>query len=80
MTRGWTWSSPSGEAGSPTIAGGVLWTVDIGASLLYGVDLSSGTTRFTVPLTTGTPPHFAAPSAAGGMLVVAGASHVEAFR
>jgi hypothetical protein len=80
MTRGWTWSSPSGEAGSPTIAGGVLWTVDIGGSVLYGVDLSTGTTRFTLSLTTGTPPHFAAPSAAGGMLVVAGASHVEAFR
>ena len=80
MTRGWTWSSPSGEAGSPTIAGGVLWTVDIGASVLYGVDLSTGTTRFTLPLTTGTPPHFAAPSVAGGMVVVAGASHVEAFR
>ena len=80
MSRGWTWTSPTGEAGSPTIAGGVLWTVDIGASVLYGVDLSTGTTRFTLPLTTGTPQHFAAPSAAGGMLVVAGASRVEAFR
>jgi hypothetical protein len=80
MSRGWTWTSPNGEAGSPTIAGGVLWTVDIGASVLYGVDLSSGETRFTVNLTTGTPPHFAAPSAGEGMLVVAGSSHVEAFR
>ena len=80
LARGWTWISPTGEAGSPTIAGGVLWTVDIGASVLYGVDLSTGTTLYTVPLTTGTPPHFAAPSAAGGMLVVAGASRVEAFR
>jgi hypothetical protein len=80
MTRGWTWSSPTGEAGSPTIAGGVLWTVDIGASVLYGVDLSTGTTRFTLSLTTGTPEHFAAPSAAGGMVVVAGSSRVEAFR
>ncbi len=80
LTRGWTWTSPTGEAGSPTISGGVLWTVDIGASVLYGVDLSTGTTRFTLPLATGTPPHFAAPSAAGGMLVVAGASRVEAFR
>ena len=79
MTRGWTWTSPTGQAGSPTIAGGVLWTVDIGASVLYGVDLSTGVTLYTVPLTTGTPPHFAAPSAAGGMLFVAGASHVEAF-
>jgi PQQ-like domain len=80
MARGWTWTSPTGEASSPTIAGGVLWTVDIGASVLYGVDLSSGTTRFTVALDTGPPVHFAAPSAAGGTLVVAGASRVEAFR
>ena len=80
MSPGWTWTSPTGNAGSPTIAGGVLWTVDIGASVLYGVDLSSGATRFTAHLTTGTPPHFAAPSAGEGMLVVAGSSHVEAFR
>jgi outer membrane protein assembly factor BamB len=80
MAHGWTWRSPTGQAGSPTIAGGVLWTVDIGASVLYGVDPSSGTTRFTVALATGTPPHFAAPSAGNGMLVVAGSTAVEAFR
>jgi hypothetical protein len=80
MTRGWTWTSPTGQAGSPTIAGGVLWSIDIGAHVLYGIDLSTGATRYTVPLTTGTPQHFAAPSAAGGMLFVAGATHVEALR
>jgi outer membrane protein assembly factor BamB len=80
MARGWTWTSPTGEAGSPTIAGGVLWTIDIGSSRLYGVDTSTGATRYTLALTTGTPQHFAAPSIAGGMLVVAGASRVEAFR
>ena len=41
---------------------------------------TTGATCYTLPLTTGTPRHFAAPSAAGGMLVVAGAGHVEAFR
>jgi len=80
LTPGWQWTSPTGNAGSPTIAGGVLWSVDIGASVLYGVDLASGATLYTLALTTGTPQHFAAPSAAGGMLFVAGASHVEAFR
>jgi outer membrane protein assembly factor BamB len=80
MRRGWTWNSPSGQAGSPTISGGVLWTIDIGASVLYGVDLTTGTTRFTLGLSTGTPQHFAAPSAAAGMVIVAGASRVEAFR
>jgi len=80
LSRGWTWRSPTGGAGSPTIAGGVLWSIDPGASVLYGADLSTGATRYRLPLATGTPPHFAAPSAAGGLLVVAGARAVEAFR
>jgi hypothetical protein len=80
LARGWTWTSPTGGAGSPTIAGGVLWTVDPGASALYGVSLASGATLVRLPLTTGTPPHFTAPSAAGGLLVVAGSRAVEAFR
>jgi hypothetical protein len=79
MARGWTWTSPTGQASSPTIAGGVLWSIDIGAKVLYGIDLASGATRYTVPLTTGIPQHFDAPSAAGGMLFVAGATHVEAL-
>ena len=80
LARGWTWTSPTGEAGSPTIAGGILWTIDIGSSQLYGVDTATGATRYTLALTTGTPQHFAAPSISGGLMVVAGASHVEAFR
>ncbi len=80
LARGWTWTSPTGQAGSPTIAGGVLWTEDIGASLLYGVNPSTGATLYRIPLTTGTLEHFSAPSAAGGMLVVVGAGHVEALR
>ena len=77
---GWSWTSPTGAASSPTIAGGVLWTVDQEASTLYDVDLSSGTTRFSVPLHTGALAHFVAPSAAEGLLVVAGTGGVEAFR
>ena len=80
LAHGWTWKSPTGNAGSPTLAGGVLWSIDIGASVLYGVDPATGATRYRLPLATGTPPHFAAPSVAGGMILVAGSSHVEAFR
>jgi outer membrane protein assembly factor BamB len=80
LHRGWSWASPTGGASSPTIAGGMLWTIDPGASMLYGVDPSSGTTRFSVPLHTGPLAHFVATSAAEGMLVVAGAGGVEAFR
>jgi outer membrane protein assembly factor BamB len=80
LRLGWSWSSPTGAASSPTIAGGVLWAVDQGASTLYGVDLSSGATRFSLPLHTGALAHFVAPSAAEGLLVVAGSRGVEAFR
>jgi hypothetical protein len=80
MGRGWTWSSPTGGASSPTIAGGVVWCIDLRASVLYGIDEKSGTTRFSVPLDVGTPEHFATPSVAGAMIVVAGSSAVEAFR
>jgi hypothetical protein len=80
MTRGWTWNSPTGGASSPTIAEGVVWVIDLDASVLYGIDPSDGSTRFSLPLDTGTPEHFAAPSAAEGMIVVAGSRSVEAFR
>ena len=62
------------------MAAGVLWTIDAGASTLYGIDPSSGTTRFSVALHVGALAHFVAPSAAEGMLVVAGAGGVEALR
>lgn len=80
MARGWTWRSPTGGAGSPTVAGGVVWSIDPGASTLYGIDQARGTTRYTVPLDTGPPTHFAAPAYADGLLVVAGSSAVEALR
>jgi hypothetical protein len=79
LGRGWTWRSPTGGAGSPTIARGLLWTVDAGAATLYGVDPASGVTRLRLALRTGMPSHFAGVSAGEGLLVVAGASAVEAF-
>ncbi len=79
LAHGWTWTSPTGGVGSPTIAGGVLWSIDAGAQKLYGVDLGSGATRYALNLATGTPTHFAAPAAAAGMIVVAGSRAVEAF-
>ncbi|MGA2522444.1 MAG: hypothetical protein ABSG81_16680 [Acidimicrobiales bacterium] len=80
LSRGWTWRSPTGGASSPTIAGGVLWCIDLDASVLYGVSPASGATLFRLPLDVGTPPHFEAPAAAGGLVVVAGSKAVEAFR
>jgi len=80
LQRGWTWSSPGGGASSPTIAGGVLWSIDQGASELYGVSLQDGSTLYSVPLDVGTLVHFVSVSAANGMLFVAGDDGVEAFR
>jgi outer membrane protein assembly factor BamB len=79
MARGWTWRSPTGGASSPTIAGGVVFSIDLRAEKLYAIDPSTGATSFSVALSVGTPEHFAAPSSAGGMIVVAGSSAVEAF-
>ena len=79
MQRGWTWRSPTGGASSPTIAGGVVWTIDGGSSVLYGIDAATGATRFSLPLDVGNPEHFAAAAVAGTMIVVAGSSAVEAF-
>jgi hypothetical protein len=80
MTRGWQWSSPTGGASSPTVSGGVVWTIDLGASKLYGIDAATGATRYALSLDVGTPPHFAAPSVSTNVMVVAGSSAVEAFR
>jgi outer membrane protein assembly factor BamB len=79
MQRGWTWSSPTGGASSPTVAGGVVWSIDLASSVLHGIDEATGVTRFSLPLDVGTPEHFATPSVAGTMIVVAGSTAVEAF-
>lgn len=80
LHRGWTWTAPGGGASSPTLARGELWVVGRGDSTLYGVDPSTGATRWSVPLDTGTPPTFAGVSAGDGLLVVGGSRAVEAFR
>ena len=80
LSRGWKWNSPTGGASSPTLSRGELWVVDLDASDLYGINPTSGTTRWSLPLDTGSPPHFAGVSAGEGLLVVAGSKAVEAFR
>ena len=80
LTRGWTWRSPTGGVGSPTLSRGALWSVDPGASRLYGIDPASGTTTVSLTLRTGPPSPFTGVSAGEGLLVVAGTRAVEAFR
>lgn len=69
------WRAPSGITGSPTVAGGAVWSLSQG--VLYGLDLRTGLRRTrvaTIDTTT-----FAAPSAGAGLLVVGGIDRVEAF-
>ena len=69
------WHAPSGINGSPTLAGGLVWA--IGSGSLVGMRLGTGAEVARAPVIP--TEHFAAPSAGDGLLVVGGASNVEAF-
>jgi hypothetical protein len=69
------WRAPSGVTGSPTLAGGALWS--LAGRRLLGVSPGNGHLVASLPVIP--TEHFAAPSAAEGLLVVAGAGAVEAF-
>jgi outer membrane protein assembly factor BamB len=69
------WQAPPGVAGSPTVAGGYVWSVSGGE--LVGLNPQTGAQ--VVRATAIPTEHFAAPSAGEGLLVVGGASTVEAF-
>ena len=79
LQKGNTWTSPTGGAGSPTIARGVLWTLDPGRDVLYGLDPSTLAPHYSLPLSTGGLTHFSSPSAGEGLIVVAGTKQVEAL-
>lgn len=69
------WRGPPGTSGSPTIAGGLVFEVSDGT--LRGLMASTGKAIVTVPAIA--TEHFAAPSAAEGLLVLGGQDAVEAF-
>ncbi len=69
------WKAPPQANGSPTVAAGLVWSVSSGR--LYGLAPQSGKVVVSVP--TLATEHFAAPSAAEGLLVVGGAHGVQAF-
>jgi hypothetical protein len=69
------WRAPNGVSGSPTIAGGLVWS--LGSGNLVGMRFGNGAVVATIPVI---PVHrFAAPSAGEGLLVVGGTSQVQAF-
>lgn len=69
------WTAPSGVAGSPTVAGGLVWSVANGE--LFGVTSARGTVA--VRARSISTENFAAPSAGDGLLVIGGQSNVQAF-
>ena len=71
------WKGPG--KGSPILAGGALWTVDWDASRLYALNAATGAVLPGFPITLNSVPHFAAPSAALGLLLVGTSSGVSAF-
>jgi hypothetical protein len=71
------WTTSSGAGGPPTVASGLVWSVDAGSGTLDGLSPVSGSLLESVPIVA--TEHFAAPAAGEGLLVVGGAGSVEAF-
>ncbi len=71
------WRSTSFDAGPPIVAGGAVWTLDLSAGTLYGLDPASGQTRFRESV--GSVTHFTTPAAGAGRLFVAATRQIVAF-
>jgi hypothetical protein len=71
------WKGPG--KGSPILAGGALWTVDWDTSQLYALNRTTGAVFGGFPMQLAGVPHFAAPSAALGLILVGTHSGVSAF-
>ncbi len=71
------WRGPAFNTGPPVVAGGVVWSLDLGSGTLYGFDEATG--RVVARTSTGPVAHFAAPSVAGGSIYVAATTRILAF-
>ncbi|MEV8516535.1 PQQ-binding-like beta-propeller repeat protein [Dactylosporangium sp. NPDC051484] len=58
------WHGPDGTTGSPVLAGGSVWVVDVGAGVLHLLDPADGHERPRLDI--GRAPHFASPTVARG--------------
>ena len=73
------WSPSFGSPnGPPIVAGGLVWALDWDGDALYGMNPVTG--HVVVHRTTGALEHFSTPAVGDGMLFVATAGGVEAFR
>jgi outer membrane protein assembly factor BamB len=72
------WRSATFNAGPPIVVGGVIWTVDLSAGALVGLDEANG--HELVQEKVEEVSHFASPSSAGGCLFVPTLQTITAFR
>jgi len=72
------WSSPSFHPGPPIVAGGVVWAVDTNNGSMYGLNPTTGVTRFHTA-NFGSMTHFTTPTSGQGRIYVPVGSHVQAF-
>ncbi|HTD49310.1 MAG TPA: fibronectin type III domain-containing protein, partial [Acidimicrobiia bacterium] len=79
MSLGWTGPATAG-AGPPLLAGGALWSVDSGNGQLWALNPATGAADAGFPVSIESTPHFAAPSAALGLLLIGTDNGVLAFR
>jgi outer membrane protein assembly factor BamB len=71
------WRSARFNAGPPIVAGGAVWTLDQDSGVLFAFDPATGRERGRARV--GLAAHFAAPSAAGGLVLVATGRQVTAI-
>jgi hypothetical protein len=71
------WRGPGFDAGPPIVAGGAVWSVDIGSATLHALQAVTGRELFIANL--GSVTHFASPAASAGVVYVAALDHVVAF-
>jgi outer membrane protein assembly factor BamB len=71
------WRSAHFNAGPPIVAGGAVWTLDQDSGTLFAFDLATGRERGRARV--GLAAHFAAPSAADGLVLVATGRQVTAI-
>jgi outer membrane protein assembly factor BamB len=75
------WRGPADASGPPIVSAGLVWVATGGSGTkLYGLDPASGQPHYTLTLPSPIADHFASPSAAGGMLLLATGSSVTAYR
>jgi outer membrane protein assembly factor BamB len=71
------WTGPSDANGSPVFGGNTVWTVAVDTGKLYALNPLNGAVMQTIPI--GHARHFTTPTIAGGTVIVASDTSIQAF-